>query len=82
MTSVHFPSQDTGYVAGFGGKIFKTTNGGNNWVSKNSILTAKLSSIFFTDVNNGFSVGEGGIVLKTTNGGIHGQAYQAEQLKV
>jgi photosystem II stability/assembly factor-like uncharacterized protein len=55
---------------GVGGQIFKTTNGGNTWVSQSVPSgTSLLTSVYFTDSNTGYAVGYYGIVLKTINGG-------------
>jgi hypothetical protein len=54
---------------GYSSKIFKTTNGGNDWTSKTSGITNYLMSVYFTDSNTGWAVGDFGTILKTTNGG-------------
>ncbi|HOE05185.1 MAG TPA: YCF48-related protein [Bacteroidales bacterium] len=68
LNSVHFPSIDTGYIAGNYGTILKTTDGGNTWLTLNSGTSSPLYGIFFTDSENGFAVGNHHI-LKTIDGG-------------
>ncbi|HXU28453.1 MAG TPA: YCF48-related protein, partial [Bacteroidia bacterium] len=69
LTSVFFPTRDTGYAVGYFQYIIKTTNGGNTWITQSNPNGTTLSSVYFTDANTGFAVGDGGLVLKTTNGG-------------
>ncbi|MHC4429936.1 MAG: WD40/YVTN/BNR-like repeat-containing protein, partial [Planctomycetota bacterium] len=47
----------TGYIAGNGGTILKTTDGGANW------------NHFPVDATTGYAVGNMGVILKTTDGG-------------
>jgi hypothetical protein len=58
-----------GWVAGDRGKIFKSTNGGDNWVEQNSNTLADLWSLYFVDANTGWVVGQNGSILKTEDGG-------------
>jgi len=48
------------------GDLFKTTNGGLNFISK---ATGFISSYFFTNIDTGWCTGYNGKILKTTNGG-------------
>jgi hypothetical protein len=56
-------------VVGYGGIIFRTTNGGVTWVNQSLAQTNSLLSVCFTDANTGTAVGAGGIIFRTTNGG-------------
>ncbi len=70
--SVYFLSENTGYVCGDGGSIFKTLNGGINWISlNNGITNTRLNSIIFKDNNTGYVAGNYGKIYKTINGGIN-----------
>jgi photosystem II stability/assembly factor-like uncharacterized protein len=73
LSSVHFPSADSGYVVGGDDYdvsiILKTTNGGANWVTQDSGTYANLLSVHFPTVDTGYAVGVGGTILKTVNGG-------------
>jgi photosystem II stability/assembly factor-like uncharacterized protein/PKD repeat protein len=66
LNSVHFPNADTGYAVGQGGTVLKTTNGGQSWVTKNSLSNVG-RSVYFTSTNIGFAAGDDGI-YKTTDG--------------
>ncbi|TCO11026.1 T9SS type A sorting domain-containing protein [Natronoflexus pectinivorans] len=69
LRDVHFVNLDTGYVVGSGGTIYKTTNGGNEWVAQDSGVEVSLNSVFFTDTKTGYACGMGGTIIQTTNGG-------------
>jgi len=73
LSSVHFPSAETGYVVGGDDYdvsiILKTTDGGANWVTQDSGTYANLLSVHFPTVDTGYAVGVGGTILKTVNGG-------------
>jgi hypothetical protein len=47
----------------------KTTDGGANWIDKQSGTMLQLNSIFFLNANKGYVVTEGGDILKTVDGG-------------
>jgi photosystem II stability/assembly factor-like uncharacterized protein len=67
--SVFFPNETTGFVVGYEGSIFKTTNEGSDWIALSSGTTKNLNSIYFTDTDTGYAVGDTGTIIKTTNGG-------------
>ncbi len=67
--SVKFVNTYTGWCVGDGGKILKTTNGGNNWIQQSSGFTNNLRSTFFTSADVGYCVGDSGLIIKTTYGG-------------
>ena len=69
LRSVDFVDSNTGIAIGALGTILKTTNGGNNWIVKNSDVTNQLNSISFFNLTNGIVVGNVGTILKTTNSG-------------
>lgn len=69
-----FPSESTGYAAGYERLILKTTDGGNSWqkiMKGNAPFSARehFRSIKFWDENNGFVCGDDGVMYQTTNGG-------------
>lgn len=74
MQSLYFISQTTGWCVGVfdnnSSPIYKTTDGGVNWVQQShGLTTEQLNGVFFLDANTGWAVGCKGIVLYTTNGG-------------
>lgn len=81
LKSVHFTTNETGYVAGqnyTAGIILKTVDSGDNW---NTVLSTSgtsnfgFESIFFTDINQGFAAGYttggAGGVFRTIDGGLN-----------
>jgi photosystem II stability/assembly factor-like uncharacterized protein len=76
----YFVNTDVGFVAGYNGDIYKTTDSGKTWGKKNSGTTLHLHSIFFLNENVGFissqsmncldsDCNKGSVLLKTTDGG-------------
>jgi photosystem II stability/assembly factor-like uncharacterized protein len=77
LTSVCFPSPDTGFVTGVNGSIMKTKDGGASWQTQSTGAYNYLLSVYFPDVNIGYAVGgydsaaiSKGIILKTIDGGV------------
>jgi photosystem II stability/assembly factor-like uncharacterized protein len=70
LTSVHFPTASTGYIAGnfsgYGGYL-KTTDGGNTWNSS-LIAFAPFETIHFSTSDSGTTVGYG-VFFRTTDSG-------------
>ena len=81
LYSVQFIDTNTGYACGSGITIFKTSNGGTNWINifNSGYDTTNLNSIYFINTSTGYAVGGGvflgGVVMKTTNSGLNWQ-YQ------
>jgi photosystem II stability/assembly factor-like uncharacterized protein len=69
LLGVSAPSADVIYTCGTGGRIYKTTNGGDDWTKLTVPTTRNLHAIFFYDENHGFAVGDSGTILYTSNGG-------------
>jgi photosystem II stability/assembly factor-like uncharacterized protein len=72
---IHFVNSDIGFVVGYNGDIYKTSDSGITWQKQNSGTTLHLHSVFFLNENIGFAGGQvmncdkGCVFLKTTNGG-------------
>jgi len=69
MNSIFFTDFNTGWTAGFGGRIYKSTNGGTSWFNLNTSFLYTLNSIYFYHINTGWIVGGYGRILATSNGG-------------
>jgi len=69
--SVFFVDQNTGYCGGTFGHIFKSTNGGLNWLQQNVPIDGFRRDFWFSNDSTGWVVGGGGFILKTTNGGTY-----------
>lgn len=70
-TPVFFVDDRTGYYVNYNGVLYKTENGGIDWVMNQQLPNrgSGYSSIYFTDINNGWIAGYGATILATKNGG-------------
>ena len=72
LLNIQFLNLNTGYVTGQN-SIFKTINGGDNWIDITSTSGYGYYAIHFLNVNTGYIGGRysstNGRILKTTNGG-------------
>jgi photosystem II stability/assembly factor-like uncharacterized protein len=72
---IDFVDDNTGYVVGEYGSVYKTENGGNSWQScrlGNSVFTDQTKlfrDIAFLDASTGFLVGTNNMIFRTTDGG-------------
>lgn len=80
LWDVYFIDANTGWFVGDTTAVFKTTNGGLNWMKQdiNYIVDTELFSIKFLNANTGFAAGghhsgfydlHYAYIFKTTNGG-------------
>lgn len=68
---IQFLNNQIGYanrIGYYGGRMYKTTDGGTTW-NINFDINESITSFFFTDKNNGYFVGNSGLMYKTKNGG-------------
>lgn len=72
LKSLAILNENTVLVCGYSGTILKTTNGGVNWISKNSSNLGALYSMKFFNLQTGYAIGltgTEGVIYKTTNSG-------------
>jgi photosystem II stability/assembly factor-like uncharacterized protein len=74
LNSIYTIDVNQSWAVGAYGKIYKTTNSGNNWYAKTSNITKTFYSVYFLDNNIGWIAGgtfndSDGVILKTTNSG-------------
>ncbi len=62
-------SADTVMMAGNYGKMIKTVNGGNNWITVYADTTLQFWGLWFTNPQTGYVAGSNGRIMKTTNRG-------------
>lgn len=62
-------SPDTVMMAGNYGKMIKTVNGGNNWITVYADTTLQFWGLWFTNSQTGYVAGSTGRIMKTTNRG-------------
>lgn len=75
---VCFLNEYTGYTGGKG-KIYKTINGGLNWIVKNidTVNFPHVDNIMFVNINTGFAGFESGKFARTSDGGLNWHYSQA-----
>jgi len=71
LIRIRFANENTGYVLKSTGNIFKSTNGGSNWISQLTGITLTFVSFSFINENTGWIQAADGTVLKTVNGGVN-----------
>jgi photosystem II stability/assembly factor-like uncharacterized protein len=69
LHQIVFKDATNGIVVGDNGTVFTTTNGGTNWVSKNSSTSLQLRGTGFTGGSTFFAVGDDGAAIKSTDNG-------------
>ncbi|MBI4535042.1 MAG: T9SS type A sorting domain-containing protein [Ignavibacteriae bacterium] len=67
-SSITFVNPSHGWIAGSGGLVMHTTDGGVSWQQQTSGTNEQLQCIRFADLQRGWAVGLG-IMIRTTNGG-------------
>lgn len=67
--SLLFNDENTGWIVGSHGAIYKTSNGGVDWTSQNSHTTRNLNSISDGPNQSLWAVGDGGTVVVTSDDG-------------
>ena len=72
IQDIYFINQNTGYAAGYGGKIYRTTNG-SSWINVNTIPGASFTDIYFLNNLTGYLLtnSNSNQIYKTTNGGLN-----------
>ncbi len=72
LKSIAILNENTVLVCGYNGTILKTTNGGVDWISKNSSNIGALYTLKFFNLLTGYAIGgtgTEGVIYKTTNSG-------------
>lgn len=68
LVAVYFTSNERGFVAGDGGFLSQTTNGGRSWTKQSIATTEDINEIYFRSENNGYVVA-GRKMFATDDGG-------------
>jgi photosystem II stability/assembly factor-like uncharacterized protein len=74
LRTIFFLNSSTGYAAGSGGVVLKTTNTGGSWNSQVINSPDTYTSIFFSNPNTGYVVGLDSRYYKSTNSGVNWSA--------
>ena len=69
LSDLHVFDAVTAVAVGSGGKIIRTTDSGQTWMSLSSGTSSNLAVVRFIDQNTGWAGGASGALLKTTDGG-------------
>jgi len=72
LLGVSAPTSNVIYTCGYSALMFKTTDGGDNWILHSVPTSQSLNSIYFFNDTKGFAVGDSGTILFTSNGGVTG----------
>lgn len=72
LRGVSAPSSSVIYACGYPGLIYKTMDGGDNWILHSVPSSQSLNSIYFFNDTRGFTVGDSGTILFTSTGGVTG----------
>ncbi len=83
LESIHFTTQNIGYVSGVDG-IWKSEDGGNNWTNITPSDTVDYWGCYFWDSNNGVVIGDGCMIYHqyfwhTTDGGNTWTQFKGDQ---
>lgn len=66
-----FPSDQTGYVCGYGNRFYKTTSAGASWIDLSFAGTAQnLNAVCFVNTRTGFLASTNDTIYKTSDGGV------------
>ncbi len=92
-TAIQLLNENVGYLSGYvalsssiyptsfttRGYLYKTENGGKNWIRIQNTLGANLNTISWSQTNAqiGFAIGEQGTLLRTQDGGISWDLYNS-----
>jgi photosystem II stability/assembly factor-like uncharacterized protein len=66
---IHFQNQQTGWVAGEGGQVLHTGDGGQTWQIQKLPTAEAIQSIAFTDDQRGLAGGGAGVLYRTADAG-------------
>ncbi len=69
LHAVFFTQPDRGYVAGEGGTLRRSTDGGATWADQDARTAQTIQGLYFRDDNNGWAVGDRGLIRHTSNAG-------------
>lgn len=69
LYAVEFVNDQLGFVAGYGGSLFRTQDGGNSWDGIYIGVNELIRHVSFVDDQKGWAVGHRGSILHTADGG-------------
>jgi photosystem II stability/assembly factor-like uncharacterized protein len=69
LSSLSFINETTGWIAGSGDCILKTTDGGSTWSKQSTLTGQNLYAVYFADAQKGWTANDLGGISATTDGG-------------
>ena len=69
ITAIDFLNSQTGYISTFENKLFKTIDGGVNWIKKSELSFGLISDLLYINENNGYLISQNKIYA-TKDGGV------------
>lgn len=69
LFAVEFPNEETGFIAGYGGSVIRTTDGGKSWEFQYIGRNELVRRMSFADESNGWAVGHRGSIFHTKDSG-------------
>lgn len=80
FNDVFFINKDTGWVVGMDSTMFRTDDGGQNWIKCNLHVSNNpyLRSVQFIDEMKGWTVGTAGFILMSDDGGVSWQEIHTD----
>ncbi len=76
--TISFLDAQNGWVAGQGGMLLQTTDGGLNWALRNNGVAIQLYDVEMFNDSYGLIAGHDGYLLRTTNGGAFWETQKLE----
>lgn len=71
LYAIAMQSPARGWIAGSGGTLYQTTNGGETWMLIPTGSSRALRTVHFQTDRRGWAAGEGGTLAGTTDGGVN-----------
>lgn len=91
LHDVYFVNEKTGWIAGSGGVLLKTDDGGKTWKKESSATDDMIRQVYFSDEQTGWLLCERDIynrgsnalsyLLKTENGGVNWERIEFEDIR-
>lgn len=79
ISDIKFVDESTGWLVGNKGTVYKTTNGGQDWLLLDAGTTKDFTKASFTDLNTGWAATADGSIFKTSDGGANWTEYNFGQ---
>ena len=91
LYDIYFVNEKSGWIAGSGGTLLSTGNGGKTWKKESGVTEDTIRQVYFSDEQTGWLLCERNIynrgsnassyLLKTNNGGVNWEKTEFEDIK-